>query len=290
MAPEERPTTKFEEEIALIENRASRRRMFWTIGAVTALLLVVVVVVGARERMRIRELESRATSEAVVLGRYLATVSNQALFARENALLYLEGIGEAEIGPTTTFVRAVEYDPQGNRIATAGEILYWKLVSSDSLPYVIEPLGNPLIGVSPSQYQAIELGALSAADYGSAGPNDWRPMEEDQVDVRVTGLASRANGSLVLEDGASRVRVQGIEGLSAIDSLEVSWATENRASLTAFGTITSTPRGGDVLFVIVAEAVHPPEPEAAAAERGDTTGAAPTPAPAPAAPAPPEGQ
>lgn len=289
MAAEDRPTTKFGDEIAQIENRSSTRRLFWIVGAVAALILAAVVVVGARERKRLQEEAARPKSEPVTLGRYLATISNQSVFARENALVYLEGIGEAEVGPTTSFVRAIEYDPQGNPIPLTGEILYWKVVSTDSVPYVIEPLANPLTGVSPSQYREIEMGALRAEDYGGGGPRDWRSMEQEGIDVQVTGLASRANGAVVLEDGPARVRVQGIEGLSALDSLEVVWATENRQALTAYGTISSTPRRSDVLFVMTAEAVHPPEPETAAAERADTTAAGADTAPAaPAAPAPPE--
>ena len=285
MAAEDRPTTQLEEEIAQIEDRSGTRRLFWIVGIVAVLIVVAVVVVGARERARLAEQAARPRAEPVTLGRHLATLSNQAVFARENALVYVDGVGDAEIGPATSFVREIEYDAQGNPILLSGEILYWKIVSSDSLPYVIEPLANPLIGVSPSQYTELELGALRPEDYGGGGPRDWRPLEEEGEDVRVTGITSRANGAMILEDGPARVRVQGIEGLSALDSLEVAWATENRKALTAYGTISTTPRG-DVLFVMTAEAVHPPEPEVAAAETADTTAAETT---VPAAPAPPEG-
>lgn len=290
MAEGERPTTKFDEEIAEIEDRSGKRRLFWTLGGIFAALLLFVVIVGWRERMRLAEIEARAKTEEVTLGRYLATVSNQGVFARENALVYLEGVDEeAEVGPATTFVRELEYTPQGEPIPLTGEILHWRIASADSLPYVIEPVANPLIGVNASQYQEVELGSLRPEDYGGGGPRDWRRLEVEGTDVRVTGLASRANGSVVLVDEPVRVRVQGIEGLSPLDSLEVAWATENNAALTAYGTVSSTPRGGgDALFVMTAEAVHPPEPQVAQAERADTTAAGADTAPAPP-PAPPTG-
>lgn len=275
MADEEGPTTRFEEEIAEIENRSGTRRLFWSVGAVAALILLLVVVFGGRERMRLHAEAARPKTEPVTLGRHLGTVGNEAVFARENGLVYLEGAGDKEIGPATSFVRELEYDPQGNPIPLTGEILYWKLTSADSLPFVVEPLANPLLGVNPAQYRAIELGALRPQDYSAGGPHDWRPFQEDRVPVRVTGLASREGGALILEDGPSKARVQGMEGLGAIDSLEVAWATQNHAALTAYGRISTTPPGGNVLFVMTAEAVQPPEPEAAAAERADTTSARP---------------
>ena len=262
MAAEE-PKTGFEEEIAVIENRAGTRRLFMMVGGAIGVLLLAVVVLGARERVRLARESARATTAEVVLGRYIGTASNQAVFAQEGALAYLEGVGDAEIGPATRFVRTLAYDAQGNPVELTAEVRYWKLESADSLPYMIEPMDNPLIGVNPSQFREIQLGALTAADYGTGGPRDWRSLEEEGADVRVTGRASRSDGAVLLTEGSSGVRVQGVEGLSPLDSLEVAWATESGAPLTAYGTISSSPRT-DVLFVLIAEAVHAPEPEGAA--------------------------
>jgi hypothetical protein len=267
--------SRFDQEIAQIENRAGTRRMFLIIIVVSAILLLAIIAFGARERVRIAREAARAKTEEVVLGSYVGTASNQAVFARDNGLVYLEGVGEAEIGSTTTFVRMLEYDAAGNPVALEGEMRYWRLESSDSLPYVIEPIASPLIGISPSQFREIDLNALSPSAYGAGGPGDWRMQEQERADVRVTGTASRANGSVVLSAGTGRVRVQGIEGLSPLDSLEVAWATQNGAPLTAFGTISSSPRTADALFVLTAEAVHPPD--AVTEEESAAEGAPPAP-------------
>jgi len=273
--------SRFDEEIAQIENRAGKRRMFMIISGVTAVLLVLIILVGARERVRLAREAARPKTEEVVLGRYVGTASNQAVFERDNGLVYLEGAGNTEIGTTTTFARALEYDAQGNPVAMEdGDVRYWRLESSDSLPYIVEPIVNPLIGVNAAEFRGIDLAALSPSSYGAGGPNDWRMHEQERAEVRVTGAASRTDGAVVLSAGNSRVRVQGVEGLSPLDSLEVAWATQSGAQLTAFGTIGSSPRTADALFVITAEAVHPVD-----AVSSDTTAGT---SAAPAAPAAPQ--
>jgi hypothetical protein len=92
----------------------------------------------------------------------------------------------------------------------------------------------------------------------------------------VTGNAAREEESLYLVAELSRVRLQGIEGLSSLDSLEVAWATAEGAPLSAFGRISSTPRGGDsALFVMTVSAVQPPGRTGGAPT--DTTAATPAP-------------
>ncbi len=255
--------SRFDEEIAQIENRAGTRRMFTLVAAGIGIVLLAVVVFGARERMRLAKEAARPKTEEVVLGRYLGTASNQAVFARGNTLVYLEGVGNAEIGPATTFAHMLEYDAQGNPVAVSTDAQYWKLDSSDSLPYVVEVVANPLTGVNPDEFRMIDLASLRRQDYGVGGPGDWRMHEQEHAGVQVSGAASRSDGAVTLTGGSNRVRVQGIEGLSPLDSLEVAWATENNAPLTAFGTISSSPRGGDVLFVMTAEAVEPPRSQPA---------------------------
>ncbi|CAN5867283.1 hypothetical protein BH20GEM1_BH20GEM1_04300 [soil metagenome] len=285
MAPDPH-ATNFDAEIAEIENRRGKRILFLTLGGVLGLILLLVVVFGARERSRLAEEAARPRFEEVVLGRFVGQASNQAVFAEEQGLNYVEGIGESEIGSSTTFVRAIEYDPAGNPVPAPEGSFFWSLEASDSLPYVIEPVVNPLTGVSPSDYVALDLGTLSLADYNSGGPNDWAPLQEEGEEVSVTGRATREDDTVYLTRGTGRARLQGIEGLSALDSLEVAWATESGAPLSAFGRIASTPREGDnTLFVMTVTAVQPPgdiagsrsaAPSAAAADtslpaRADTT-------------------
>lgn len=275
--------SRFDEEIAQIENRAGKRRLFLILIAGAGVILLAVILMGARERMRLAEEAARPKTEEVVLGRFIGTASNQAVFERDNALVYLEGVGSAEIGAATTFARILRYDAQGNPDAVDVDIRYWRLESSDSLPYVVEPIENPLVGINPTEYRDINLATLRPQDYGAGGPGDWRMHEQERAEVRVTGTVSRADGALILSDGTGRVRVQGVEGLSPLDSLEVVWATESGAPLTAFGTIASSPRTADALFVMTAEAVHPPD----AAAGADTTAGTGLPAPAPEAPSTP---
>lgn len=273
--------TKFEQEIAEIENRRGTRNLFLIIGGVAAAILLVIVVFGTRERSRLAEEAARPKFEEVVLGRYVGQASNQAVFAQGQRLNYVEGVGQAELGPATTFVRPLEYDLAGNPVPGPEGAFFWSLEASDSLPYVIEPVVNPLTGVNPDDYRSIDLSALSPSDYGAGGPNDWGLFQEEGTPVSVTGTAARADGAVYIVADPSRVRLQGIEGLSALDSLEVAWATETGAPLSAFGRISSTPRGGgdSALFVLTATAVQPAESEGVAAPAG-----APADTAAPAAP------
>jgi hypothetical protein len=276
MAPEPGPT-KFEEEIAEIENRRGTRTLFLVLGGALAVILLVVVVYGAKQRARLAAEAARPKFEEVALGRYIGQASNQAVFAEDQRLNYVEGIGEAEVGATTTFVRPLEYDLAGNPVAAPEGAFFWSLESSDSLPYVIEPVLNPLTGVNPSDYRLLDLSALSPTDYGAGGPNDWGALQEEGTQVRVTGNAAREEGAVYLVAEPSRARLQGIEGLSALDSLEVAWATESGAPLSAFGRISSTPRAGDrALFVMTVSAVQPPGETGEAA--ADTTATVPPPA------------
>jgi len=261
--------TKFEEEIAEIENRRRTRNLFLILGGLVAAILLVVVIVGARERARLAEEAARPKFEEVVLGRYVGQASNQAVFAEGERLNYVEGVGESEVGPTTTFVRPLEYDAIGNPLPAPEGVFFWSIESADSLPYVIEPITNPLTGVNPADYRHLDLAALRPTDYGVGGPNDWGLFQEEGTLVSVSGTAAREDGAVYIVDEPSRVRLQGIEGLSALDSLEVDWATESGAPLSAFGRISSTPRGGDsALFVMTATAVQPQASEGAAPPSG----------------------
>lgn len=263
MAPDPH-ATNLDAEISEIENRRGKRTLFLVLGGLLALVLVLVVVFGSRERSRLAAEAALPRFEEVVLGRYVGQASNQALFAEGPQLNYVEGIGETEFGATTTFARPLEYDAAGNPVPAPEGTFFWSLESSDSLPYVIEPVVNPLTGVSQADYRVLDLSALSRADYGAGGVNDWQPMEEDETAVSVTGTATRQEGVVYLVDDPSRVRLQGIEGLSALDSLEVVWATESGAPLSAFGRISSTPGAADAaLFVMTVTAVQPPPPTAA---------------------------
>lgn len=267
-------STKFDAEIAEIENRRGTRNLFLVLGGLAALLLLAIVIVGARERSRLAAEAARPKFEEVVLGRYLGQASNQAVFAEGQRLNYVEGIGETEMGATTTFVRPLEYDAAGNPLATPEGTFFWSLESADSLPYVIEPVVNPLTGVNPADYRQLDLATLTAADYGSGGPNDWGPLQEEGTQVAVTGAATRTEGTVYLVADPSRVRLQGIEGLSALDSLEVAWATAEGAPISAFGRISSTPRGGDAaLFVMTVNAVQPPGETGAPAADASTPAA-----------------
>lgn len=270
-------STKFDAEIAEIENRRGTRTLFLVLGGLLGLVLLAIVIVGARERSRLAAEAARPKFEEVVLGRYLGQASNQAVFAGARGLNYVEGIGENEVGATTTFVRPLAYDAAGVAVPAPEGAFFWSLESADSLPYVIEPVVNPLTGVNPADYRQLDLASLTAADYGAGGPNDWARLQEEGAQVAVTGTAAREEGAVYLVADPSRVRLQGIEGLSSLDSLEVAWATADGAELSAFGRISSTPRGGDAaLFVMTVSAVQPP---------GQTGGAADTTAtPAPASP------
>ncbi|MDX1660506.1 MAG: hypothetical protein R3326_01835 [Gemmatimonadota bacterium] len=249
-----------QEEIAEIEDRRGTRNLFLILGGIVGAILLVIVIVGARERARIAELEARPKTEPVEMGTLVGTVSNQAVFSRGERLTYVEGIGEAEVTSDTRFVREIEYNQAGEPDTIPTELSHWSLVSSDSLPYVVEPVTNPLLGVNPTDYQELELGSMRREDYGSGGPGDWRPLEREGENIQVTGEASREDDSVYLTSDSVRARLQGIEGLAPVDSLEVAWATENNAPLTGYGRITNTPRGADeALFVVTVNSVQPPE-------------------------------
>lgn len=267
MADEGR-ATRFDDEIAEIENRRGKRNLFLVLGGVFVLILLGIVVFGARERARLDEEAARPRTEPVELGALVGVVGGTALFARGESLSYVEGIREGtEVTDQTRFVRQVEYTPGGEPDAVPPGTTHWSVVSADSVPYVVEHVTHPLTGVNPIEYHELNLGALRPSDYGSGGPNDWRPLEQGEERVRVTGRPMQDAGSAYIADLPARVRLQGIEGLSAIDSLELTWATRTRAPLTAYGRITTTPRGGDPLFVMVVSTLHPPAPAAPA----DTT-------------------
>jgi hypothetical protein len=263
----ENRATPFDEEIAEIENRRGTRNLFLFVGGILGLILLFVVVVGVRERIRLAREAARPQTEDVALGTYVGLAGNQALFAVNDELSYVEGIGQADVGDQTSFVRRLRYDELGNADTLPPGISHWSLRESDSLPYVVEPIEDPLIGVTPDRYRVVRIGNLSRGDYGSEGPNDWEPLEQDEDRVRVTGRIEGMDSSVYLVDEPSRVRLQGIEGLSPIDSLEMVWATGAGGTLTAYGRITSTPspRANDpALFILTVSAVHPPMEEAPA--------------------------
>jgi len=259
---EESPDTKFEEEITEIEDRARKRNVFIGLSATIVLILATIVVVGARERARLAAEAARPKFEEVFPGAFLTKASGQAVFEQELGLTYVQGIADAEVTPSTEFVRPLEYDQTGNPIEIPEGIRYWSTVSADSLPYVIEPIENPLIGVSLSDYERVDLGSSTMDDYGSGGPEDWQPFEQERTSVVVIGQPVEAEDAVYLVDEENRARLSGARALSGLDSLEMEWAIGNRAPLAVFGRISSTPRATgraqDVaLFVMVANAVHP---------------------------------
>lgn len=254
---------RHDDEIAEIENRRGTRTLFLALGGFFALLLLVIVVYGAKERARLRAEEARPRTAELEFGRHLGTVSNTAIFSDGQRLTYVVGVGEAPLD-NASFVRALEYDEAGTAIELPGIITHWSMQQRDSLPYVVEPVLNPLTGVTLSDYRSLDLASLDASDYGTGGPADWQPLEREETNVSVTGRVQRTAEGVSLTAGDSRVRIQGIEGLSGLDSLEMAWATANGTELSVFGRIGNTPRGGDPLFVLMISAVDPPrsaEPE-----------------------------
>lgn len=261
MADESRDT-KFDEEIAEIEDRGKKRNVFLGLGGVIVLFLAIVVVVGARERARLAAEAARPKFEEVSLGAFLTKFSGQAIFERDLGLTYVQGLAEAEVTPSTDFVRPLEYDEAGDPISIPDDIRYWSAASTDSVPYVIEPIENPLVGVSLSDYEEIDIGAVDMEDYGTGGPGDWQSYEQESTPVVVVGEAVEVEDAAYVVDDPNRVRLSGARALSGLDSLEVTWAIDNNAPLAAFGRITNTPRAtgraGDVaLFVMLINAVHP---------------------------------
>ncbi|MGH7550464.1 MAG: hypothetical protein ACREMD_11045 [Gemmatimonadota bacterium] len=259
-----------DEEIAEIENRRGTRRTFLVLGAAFGLILLLVVIYGVRERARLRAEEARPRTAELALGQHLGTTSNTAVFSDGQRLSYVEGVGDVTV-EDATFARHLEYDQEGNPIELPSGITHWSLVESDSLPYVVEPVTNPLTGVNPADYRSLNLGAIEASDYGTGGPADWRPLELEETNVSVTGQAQLEDGSVYLAADDARVRLQGIEGLGGLDSLEMAWATSNGTPISAFGRITSTPGGGDPLFVMIVNAVDPPRPTEAGSEGAGAT-------------------
>ena len=274
--------TRLDDEIAEIENRRGTRTLFLGVGLAFGLLLLVVVIYGARERARLRAEEARPKTAELALGQYVGTASNTAVFSDGQRLSYVEGVAGTPV-ENATFARPLEYDEAGNPLPLPAGITHWRLEERDSLPYVVEPVTNPLTGVNPTDYQSLELGSLEPSDYGTGGPKDWRLFEREETNVSVTGRAGRQDGAVYLTADGARVRLQGIDGLSGLDSLEMAWATNNTAPISAYGRITSTPRGGDPLFVMIVNAVDPPRPAEAESEGpADATSSA------PATPTPPE--
>lgn len=269
--------SRFDDEIAEIENRGRKRNLFMILGGIVVVVLAVIVIVGGRERMRLAAEAARPKTEPVDLGQLVGKVANTAVYAKGGGLSYVEGVGDAQVGPDTRYVRRISYDQLGNPDTIPAGITHWSLVQSDSLPYTLEWVTNPLIGVNPSDYQALELGSLRAGDYGTGGPKDWKSLEENRTNVQITGEATREDSGVYLTADSVRARLQGIEGLSAVDSLELDWATKNHADLTAYGRIGSTPRRptDDTLFTFTLTSVEPPAPEA-----GGQAGPAPAAAPA----------
>ncbi|MGH7563373.1 MAG: hypothetical protein ACREK5_02995 [Gemmatimonadota bacterium] len=261
---------RMDEEIAEIENRRGTRMTFLVLGAVLGLILLLVVLYGVRERARLRALEARPKTAEVALGSHVGTMSNTAVFSAGQRLSYVEGVGDATV-ENATFVRSLEYDQAGNPVELPSAITHWSLAEHDTLPYVLEPVTNPLTGVNPADYRSLNLGAIEASVYGTGGPGDWRPLELEETNVSVTGRAQREGGEIYLTADDARVRLQGIEGLGGLDSLEMAWAAGNGAAISAFGRITSTPRGGDPLFVLIVNAVDPPQPADAGTVGADAT-------------------
>lgn len=249
---------RLEDEIARIENRSRTRLLFMVLGGLLVILLGAIVVFGGRERARLRAEAARPKTEPVSFGQYLGTVGRQAVFANGDELAYVQLTGEATVTTDTRFGRPLAYDEAGQPIGLQDGITHWSLASADSLMFVIEPVANPLTGVNLDDYRQLPLASLTPEDYGSGGPRDWQALQDQGSNVAITGQAQRVEGAVYLTAEAKRVRLQGIEGLSAVDSLEVAWATQNKAPLSAFGRISSTPRGADTaLFVMTVTAVHP---------------------------------
>ncbi len=281
---------RLEDEIASIENRSRTRLLFVVLGGLLVILLGAVIVFGGRERARLRAEAARPKTEPVSFGQYLGTVGTQAVFANGDELAYVQLTGEATVTTDTRFGRPLTYDEAGQPVGLQDGITHWSLASADSVMFVIEPVANPLTGVNlddyrqlplasgldparqgaqirsrigfvhdePHFYRQLTLASLTPDDYGSGGPRDWQSLQDQGSNVAISGRAQRVEGAFYLTADTKRVRLQGIEGLSAVDSLEMAWATQNNKQLSAFGRISSTPRGADTaLFVMTVTAVHP---------------------------------
>ncbi len=249
---------RMDEEIARIENRGRTRMLFVVLGGLLVILLGAIVVFGGRERARLSAEAARPKTEAVNFGQYLGTVGTQAVFVNGDELAYVQLTGETTVDSDSRFARPVEYDQAGQPIGMQDGITHWSLASVDSMSVVIEPIANPLTGVNLNDYRQLPLASMTPDDYGSGGPRDWQSLQEQGSNIAVSGQAQRVEGAVYLTADDVRVRLQGIEGLSAVDSLEVAWATQNNARLSAFGRISSTSRATEsALFVMTVTAVHP---------------------------------
>ncbi|HUP18318.1 MAG TPA: hypothetical protein VM778_00030 [Gemmatimonadota bacterium] len=265
MAAEDRDTP-FQEEIAEIENRRGKRNLFLGVAGVSGVILLLIIVIGLRERGRLAEEANRPQAEPVEVGELVGVIGSTAVFAVDGTLYYIENIREGTaIDAGTRFARQISYDGLGRPDSAPSGTTYWSIVRADSAPYLIEPVVHPLTGVNPAEYRELRLGAMMPEDYRSAGPSDWRQLEVEQTPVAVSGRAVREGDTALLVDEPSRVRLQGIEGLSTIDSLEFEWASRTGAPMVGYGRILNTPPGGDPLFVLMLSTVHPPAPAAAAA-------------------------
>jgi hypothetical protein len=275
MAVEDRDTP-FHDEIAEIENRRGKRNLFLIVGGAVGAILLLIVVVGLRERGRLAEEANRPRTEPVEVGELVGVVGGTAVYAVDGSLWYVENVREGTpIDAGTRFVRQISYDALGQPDSAPAGTTYWSIVRADSAPFVVEPVTHPLTGVNPAEFRELRLGAMMPEDYRSAGPSDWRQLEVEQSPVAVVGRPAREGDTAFLVDEPSRVRLQGLEGLSSIDSLEFEWASRTGSTLVGYGRILNTPPGGDPLFVLLLSAVHPPAPAGAAAP-------ADVPAPAPA--------
>lgn len=250
---------EMDEEIAEIENRKGNRKLFAVLGGAILLLLAGIIIVGSAERARLAEIAARPKSEPLELGSYIGTVGNQAVFDRNGELAYVQLAGEAQVSADSRFARVLDYDQSGAVIPLQEGITHWSLTQADSLPYIVEPIVNPLIGFNVDDYRELPLAAMTPDDYRSGGPRDWLPLQLEGTPVTISGNVREVEGAIYMVADSTRVRLQGIEGLSAIDSLEVNWAVDAGTELSAFGRISSTPprRGDAALFVMMLTAVQP---------------------------------
>ncbi len=264
MAPDPH-AARIDEEVAEIEDRSGTRRLFLILGGLFGLVLILIVAVGVKARIQMAREASRPQTEALNLGSYIGQAANTALFANRDQLYYVENVGGAKIEDGATFARRIEYDELGHPDTLPQATRHFRLVSADSMPYIVEAVTNPLTGVTPSEYQTLPLASLRPSDYGSGGPHDWRPLEREGAKVQLTGQLSRESGSLYVTADSARVRLQGVEGLTPVDSLEVVWAVKQQAPLTVYGRVSQAGGGrraaGAPLFVLTLNATDPPHPE-----------------------------
>jgi hypothetical protein len=248
-----------DDEIAEIENRSGNRKLFAVLGGFMLLLLAAIIVIGSGERKRLAEIAARPKTVPVQLGSYIGTVGNQALFDHNGTLAYVQLAGDSDVSGGAQFVRPLDYDGTGAPIPLEEGTSHWALTSADSLPYVIEPIINPLTGFNVDDYRQLPLGAMTPDDYRSGGPRDWFSLQMEGTPVAISGTLRDLEGAIYMVADSTRVRLQGIEGLSSVDSLEVRWAIGGGGGMSAFGRISSTPsrREDAALFVMTLTAVQP---------------------------------